>query len=172
MATGTTARENSAHFVIVNVRPGLVDCHQGTERARPVSALPIGLAASSSSPTPKSIGTRSIAKTAGHRRPRQNTAYIIHCISTSAGLTYPARQVPSVRPVPDSPTLGFSPQLQTDPTGTGVPFAQASAKAIQRLPWRRQPAIARLSLPPFPVAISIVYVLTVLGTGLYFLLSN
>jgi hypothetical protein len=74
--------------------------------------------------------------------------------------------------VPNIPIIGFSPQLETDPTGTGVPFVQAPPKAMQRLPLRPQQAIARPSLPPFPVAISIVYVLALLGTGLYFLLSN
>jgi hypothetical protein len=75
-------------------------------------------------------------------------------------------------PVPDIPIIGFSPQHETDLTGTGVSFAQAPPKAIQRLPLRPQQAIARPSLPPFSVAMSIVYVLGLLGTGLYFLLSN
>lgn len=89
----------------------------------------------------------------------------------STPLTYASRQVPSVRPVPDTPIIGFSPQQETDLTGTGFPSAQVPPLVLRPLLMSRH-TIARPSLPPFPVAISIAYVLALLGTGLYFVLSN
>jgi hypothetical protein len=86
-------------------------------------------------------------------------------------LKYSARQVPSVRPVLDTPIVGFSPQQETDLTGTGFPSAQIPPLVL-RPPLMPRHALARPSLPPFPVAISIAFVLALLGTGLYFVLSN